>query len=136
MSLLSDLWKGTSVGGGGCDGGGGRDGRIGGSALTKPQSSVEVARESNYKRQDMSYVQAVGSSSSGERRSTKLLDSKSPNGASTGWQNASSMLLGSKRPHSPKEMACWWCFRPTHKTMECRHQVVCLRCACVSHVAA
>lgn len=44
--------------------------------------------------------------------------------------------VGTKRPRSPCDGACGRCFRTTHATAECRHQVVCLRCSCVGHVAA
>lgn len=44
--------------------------------------------------------------------------------------------VGAKRPRSPCEGACGWCFRTSHATSECRHQVVCLRCSGVGHVAA
>ncbi|KAH7690551.1 Zinc finger CCHC-type protein [Dioscorea alata] len=63
----------------------------------------------------MSYSQAVSSSSSGERRPPKV---------------------GLKRPRSPIEQTCGRCFRTSHKMEECRHQIVCLRCSCVGHMAA
>lgn len=43
---------------------------------------------------------------------------------------------GTKRPRSPGEQSCGRCFRMTHKTSKCRHQVVCLRCSGVGHVVA
>lgn len=46
------------------------------------------------------------------------------------------MLSGAKRPRSPTESSCGRCFRTMHKTADCRHQVVCLRCSWVGHVAA
>ncbi|KAH7659788.1 RNA helicase protein [Dioscorea alata] len=45
-------------------------------------------------------------------------------------------LVRSKRPRSPKSPTCGRCFRSSHKTEDCRHQIVCLRCACVGHMAA
>lgn len=45
-------------------------------------------------------------------------------------------LSGAKRPRSPNEVSCGRCFRSSHRTAECHHQIVCLRCACVGHMAA
>lgn len=36
----------------------------------------------------------------------------------------------------PKEATCGHCFRASYSTAECRHQVVCLRCSRVGHLAA
>lgn len=43
--------------------------------------------------------------------------------------------MGAKRPRSPKEASCGRCFRTSHYTAECRHQVVCLSCSGVGHLA-
>lgn len=67
----------------------------------------------------LSFAEVVSSSSE---------DFGSVKGARVKTQNKAKSLFGAKRPRSPGEMSCGRCFRTTHKTSECRHQVVCLRC--------
>ncbi|KAH7691103.1 Zinc finger CCHC-type protein [Dioscorea alata] len=84
------------------------------------------------KEKKMTYVQAVSSSSSDEDKgnwttTTKPYHRKQPD---------RQKITGAKRPRSPVQGTCGRCFRSSHKTAECRHQVVCMRCAGVGHVAA
>lgn len=81
-------------------------------------------------------MQALSSSSSGDQGPSKQRDNTSAKGATSVVMHTSSMLSGAKRPRSPKVGTCGHCFRTTHKTSECWHQVVCLRCAGVGHVVA
>ncbi|KAH7657856.1 Zinc finger CCHC-type protein [Dioscorea alata] len=60
----------------------------------------------------------------------------SPPGLGSGKQQGGTRITGANRPRSLIEASCGQCFRTTHKTAECRHQVVCLRCSCVGHMAA
>lgn len=83
----------------------------------------------------MTHVQAVSSSSSSEWRSSKGTVASSPKGASSGHSKPSQMLSGSKSPRSPKDSSCGRYFCSSHNTSECHHQVVCLHCNGVGHVA-
>lgn len=78
----------------------------------------------------MTFAQVASSFSSDERLPTKLETSRSSNSE----QHDATKLIGAKRPHSPKDSRCGRCFRSSHKTAECPHQVVCLRCVCVGHM--
>lgn len=119
-SLLGDLW--------------GDAGRVAGGA----GDGVEGVREECPKVviQEMTYAQVVASSSSEDGGGTGKLGRKRRMGPSPDQRAGGQQLAGSKRPRSPKDKTCGRCFRSSHKTSECRHQVVCLRCAGVGHVAA
>lgn len=110
-SLLGDLW--TDAGGGG-------------SANVK--DTMEMVEGDGGVKKGLSYGQ-VTSSSSSEMRSSKSL-----RGATLGGDRHAK--AGNKRPRSPRDSACGRCFRTSHSTAECWHQVVCLRCSGVGHVAA
>lgn len=118
MSLLKSLW---GAAGGGGDGGGSK-------ALAVPSSSGD----SQWKSAGMSYARVTSSSSSGKRPSSKRVDRRE----GVAHSHNQPPLAGAKRPRSPAEKSCRRCFRTTNKTAECRHQIVCLRCACVGHMAA
>ncbi|KAH7659259.1 Zinc finger CCHC-type protein [Dioscorea alata] len=136
MSLLGDLWVGATKEGGGVAGSGkvSEGVKLGGEPLRKGMSA-EV-QEGKLRRQDVSYAQAVSSSSSGVSRSLRLDIVRSPKEKASNLPRSSVQLASSKRPRSPRDATCGRCFRNTHKTSECRHQVVCLRCDGVGHVAA
>lgn len=55
---------------------------------------------------------------------------------SSNRQHGGARLSSAKRSRSPNDATCGRCFRSSHKTVECRHQIICLRCACVGHMAA
>lgn len=88
-----------------------------------------MTRETSLRDPEMSYAQAVSSSSSGDRIQVKTMTSKSSKGGGI-------KLVGAKHPRSPRSPTCGRCFRTSHLTAECRHQVVCLRCSGVGHLAA
>lgn len=75
----------------------------------------------------MTYSEALSSSSE---------DTRNPKGVQDGKQKTARLLMGAKRPRSPIEHSCGRCFRSTHKTEECRHQVIYLRYVGVGHVTA
>lgn len=83
--------------------------------------------------QERLYAHAVSSPSSED---SKAKSNRSVMGASSEGKKGSGSLAGSKRPRLPTEATCGRCFRASHKTADCRHQVVCLRYACVGHMAA
>lgn len=85
---------------------------------------------------EMSYAQAVSSHSSEGHCSRDSVDSKGFKGAADGKHRGVARLAGSKRSRSPKDAGCGRCFRSSHSTSECRHQVVCRRYDGVGHVAA
>lgn len=78
-------------------------------------------------KKDASYTQVISSSSNegSVRRKT---------GAASRMERKGN--VDTKRLRSPRDGACGRCFRTTHATAECRHQVVCLRCSGVGHVVA
>lgn len=82
---------------------------------------------------EMTYAKTVSSSSSD---GSKAGASRSLTGRSSVDKRGGHSLVGSKRPQSPKEATCGRCFCSSHKTVEYHHQIVCLRCACVGHMAA
>ncbi|KAH7689328.1 Zinc finger CCHC-type protein [Dioscorea alata] len=150
MSLLGDLWGG--------DGGCGDDARGSSSGGTSSQQAGGGKRA--LRRQDTTYVQAVCSSPSGDRVPEEprmpLSDSAASrdlNSVGTAWtlvQNkkrksvsprtsagVGAVRVGSKRQRSPMSNSdrCSRCFRTSHSTADCRHQVVCRRCECAGHVA-
>lgn len=88
----------------------------------------------NLKVQGMSFTQVVSSSLSREGSSLAKFAGKGSGSASSGQNAGVKKLAGSKRPRSPSDKTCGRCFRSTHKTSECCHQVVCLRCSGVGHV--
>ncbi|KAH7657308.1 Zinc finger CCHC-type protein [Dioscorea alata] len=119
MELLRDLWS---------DSGGGDSGAVAGDDGKKRKvGNIATA---------MTYAEVVDSSSSdgspksGDGARERL--SKVP----LGKFKLGDRMSGAKRPRSPTEVTCGRCFRTTHKTADCRHQVVCLKCACVGHMAA
>lgn len=146
MSLLGDLWgaaHGASVGGN----------------SRQESGRLEIERKA-LRQKDISYVQAVSSSSSDDRKKkndpTMLGDSTISKGkelgengwilvqhkkrkstSPTGGISKGRLFAGSKRPWSPGSNVDRYnrCFRSSHTTSECRHQVVCRRCECVGHVA-
>lgn len=140
MSLLRDLWGnpcgkggdgdsdgGRGVGGKGAggDGSGSVPGGVGGDKAAPSLAS----RDSSLRDPEMSYAQAVSSSSSGDRIQVKTTTSKS-------LKCGGIKLVGTNHPRSPRSSTCGRCFRTSHSTAECRHQVVCLRCSCVGHLTA
>lgn len=111
MSLLSDLWGGN--------GGNAQDGKV--------SKGKSMGITDNGKR---SFAQVVNSESLGDSHALK--DTK----RRLKEMQEGARLFGAKRPRSHNKATCGCCFRSSHKTAECRHQVVCLRCACVGHMAA
>ncbi|XP_039138075.1 uncharacterized protein LOC120275526 [Dioscorea cayenensis subsp. rotundata] len=115
MSLLGDLWGGVPA-------------SLEGSETSAKERKGKTAEGISGTRPGYTYAQAACSSSSGElttagqRRNEPRMDKK--------------VVVGAKRPRSPREGACGRCFRSSHSTADCRHQVVCLRCSGVGHVAA
>lgn len=81
----------------------------------------------NRKDNEMSYAQALSSSSSGELRPSKSSVSKSPMFAHSNQLYGGCRISGSKRPCSPKSLTCGRYFRTSHSMAECRHQIICLR---------
>lgn len=132
MSLLRDLW-GDAGGGGGAGGDGGGNGGNQAEGAIPPRSQKDLT---NFKEKGMTFAQVVSSSSSEEGSSLAKNTGMGSGGASSGQSGAAVKLAGSKRARSPTEKTCGRCFRWSHKTSECRHQVVCLRCSGVGHVAA
>lgn len=118
MDPLRDLWGDT----------GGDGGKDGDGAADKDKARNVVDKRS--------FAQVVNSTSSGDSRSStgagKLGDSKRMSKA----LQSGVKLTGAKRPRSPKVSSCGRCFRSTHTTADCRHQIVCMKCACVGHMAA
>lgn len=110
MSLLAELWS------------GGTSPEISGKLLVPSENDTSLQP-----RIGKSYSEAL-SSSSGEH--CCRMDAQGE------VQKKNMLLSGAKRPRSPTESSCGRCFRRTHKTADCRHQVVCLRCSGVGHVAA
>lgn len=96
----------------------------GSSAATPEQLDKAVSEERNLTRKGMTYSEVLSSSSKGNRNPKRVK------------QKMESNLTGTKRPRYPGSQPCGRCFRMTHKTSECWHQVVCLYCACVGHVVA
>lgn len=89
------------------------------------------------KSQTMSYVQAVSLSSSGDHPpANQVTAKKNLKSVISDLQSGGANLSSIKRPRSPKSPTCDRCFRTSHSTVECRHQVVCLHCSCVEHMAA
>lgn len=115
MSLLGSLWGDSGNGGGG------------GGAKGDSSSGGPVCKQ-----EKMSYAQVASYSSSGESSQSK----RASKGSGSCLPAKQPQLSGAKRPRSPKAASCGCCFRTTHGTVECRHQIVCLRCACVGHMAA
>lgn len=107
MSLLGELWKGGTS--------------------PEKKGGLTASGEGILDKPGMSYSEAASSSSE---------DKRSPNRMLGDLQKKVRPLVGAKRPRSPGEQTCGRCFRATHKTSECKHQVVCLRCNGVGHVAA
>lgn len=107
MSLLGGLW------------GGGRP--------SEQLQGAPVSVEGCIEKKVMSFVEAVSSSSE---------DLEKLKGARYKEPLKVKPFSGAKRPRSPGEQTCGRCFRTTHRTSECHHQVVCLRCAGLGHVAA
>lgn len=121
MSLLKNLW-----GNAGGDGGGGGKAAVVSSGFPEPAS----VGDAQCMKTGMSYAQVATSSSSDEDLPSKCLEARG------GGSLIQPPLAGAKRPRSPVETPCGRCFRTTHKTAECHHQIVCLRCSCVGHMAA
>lgn len=119
MSLLRSLWGVSGDGGGGGFDLSAADKTSSSSLLSSalPQGGPLLTQIG------MTYAQAASSSSSGELPVSKKVGSR----GSTDRPK----LSGAKRPRSPKDSSCGRCFRNTHKMADYRHQIVCLRCACV-----
>lgn len=135
MNLLRDLWWGFGNGEGNRDGGqasGASKDWVHASQVSKKELSSGIPKSPA-----MSYVQAVSSSSSGDHPPANRVTAKknSKNVISDLWSGGGN-LSSIKRPRSPKSLTCNRCFRTSHSTVECRHQVVCLSCSCVEHMAA
>lgn len=125
MSLLGDLWKMNVAGV--------REDDRDPASLVQVQSRRPGGR---LHRQDMSYVQAVSSTSSSECHSRGSGDNKGSKGPSANGKRMGASLVGVKWPRSPKEVGYGRCFRSTHSMSDCHHQVVCQRCNGVGHVVA
>lgn len=82
------------------------------------------------------FAQVVSSESSGDSRSSKGVVKGESKKRISKEILGGPRLSGAKCPHSMNEVNCGRCFRSSHRTTECRHQIVCLRCACVGHMAA
>lgn len=113
MLLLSNLW-----GGPGGDGGKDYDGK----AKGKSKGFSDDGKRS--------FAQVVSSESSGDSHTLKDTRRRLKD------MQDGARLSGAKRPRSPNEATCGRCFRSSHKIAECRHQVVCFRCACIGHMVA
>lgn len=146
MSLLEDL----------------RDdnrGSSGGDISRQASGMLDLDRKA-LRRQDLSYFQAVTSSSSGDRKvkanPTIINDTAASRGKELGHNEwilvqhrkrkstsprkdigKGKSLAGRKRPWSPDKglERCSRCFRSSHTMAECHHQVVCRRFECAGHVA-
>lgn len=126
MELLRDLWP-SSDGAFGDDGAKG----IGGHKREDDNPGGVGALEGGEIGKDSkrSYAQAASSSSSGgipRSQGKRIQDSMQ---VKIGKLQSGACISGAKRLRSPVDATCGRCFRSTHKTSECRHQVVCLRCA-------
>lgn len=110
-SLLGDLWSGDSA-----------------SKVAVKDRRGKAAEGDLGTKPGLSYAQVASSSSSVECGLTE----KRGNNHRMDRQ----VTVGSKRPRSPRDGACGRCFRTSHTTVECRHQVECLRCSGVGLVAA
>lgn len=115
MNLLGDLWGSTGDG-------------------VKATSSTGKGHADDGKR---TFAQVVSSDSSDndKRSAQKVIIGESKKRMSK-ESGSGSRLAGTKCQRSPNEASCGHCFRSTHRTADCRHQIVCLRCACVGHMAA
>lgn len=115
---MAELWGGADVGGADNS----RDKEAAGSRSIGAGESGEGGTK-----RGLTYAQVASSSS--EDNLSKLKKK-------VHLRSNSKMKTGVKRPRSPRDGACGRCFRTSHATAECRHQVVCMRCSCVGHVAA
>lgn len=119
--LLRDLWGGTSGAG-----------NSGGGDITAP--AKDKGRTDDGKR---TFAQVVSSDSSGDDKCSLTRNVKGESKKRMAKENLGGpRLAGVKHQRSPNEVSCGRYFRPSHRTTECRHQIVCLRCACVGHMAA
>lgn len=109
-NLLGDLWSGDLTGV--SEGHGSKGKRV----------EEEVGSNSG-----STYAQVASSSSSLVERGQK---EKWGKGLTMDRQGT----VGAKRPRSPREGVCGRCFRSTHSTADCRHQVVYQRCSGVGHI--
>ncbi|KAH7681768.1 Zinc finger CCHC-type protein [Dioscorea alata] len=138
MSLLSDLWRSsTKTGeGSGGDGGEGDRGKVATSILAD-QVGAQAVKGGTRSESTKTYALAVRSPPAGMDGRQPGADSRASPPEKAGVRRLGShRLSGAKRQRSPTEATCGRCFRSSHKTAECRHQVVCLKCACVGHMAA
>lgn len=122
MSLLGELWA-------------------GGSSMESTEKAKRTeGTEKAGKFQASSGSAAYCASKKGLTYSEALSSSSEERGCRQEMQGDVQRVLhvhpGAKRPRLPSDNTCGRCFRMTHKTADCRHQVVCLRCSGVSHVAA
>lgn len=106
MSLLRDLW----------DNSGGDSGGV--AELGKNRGLIEEGKKT--------FPQVVSSSSLGEAPSTRSAARRVSPRMSSKIRLDDARLTGAKRPRSPGEATCGHCFRTSHKTADCRHQIVCL----------
>lgn len=121
MSLLGELWGGRATSG--------LTGKL-------PVSESEVAGKLPVSPELASGLQPKAGKSYSEAVSSSSGELFSRIAAQGEVKQKPKMLSGAKRPRSPTESSCGRCFRTMHKTADCRHQVVCLRCSGVGHVAA
>lgn len=131
MSLLRDLW-GSSGGHDGNGEGGLGGGGLGSGGLGDGDSEIDK----NHNNGKMTFAQMVSSSFNEDVLSPTKAGRASWTPTKASHKQGGKRLSGAKRPRSPNEATCYRCFRSSHKTAECRHKVVCLRCACVGHMAA
>lgn len=113
MGLLNNLWGGP--------------GSDGGEVQVDKASTVKTKGNSDDGKR--SFAKVVSSESLGDSHELKHSKRRSKD------MQGGARLSGAKRPRSPNAATCGRCFRSSYKTAECRHQVVCLRCACVGHMA-
>lgn len=101
-----------------------------------PQTSKVLLSSINNKGGAISYAQAVSSSSLDGQPPKKKGSRMTMSSTSSDQPRGGTKIAEAKRPRSSKSLTCGRCFRTSHSTAECKHQVVCLRCSGVEHLAA